>query len=349
MTSKNKEQAGKSVTAREAIQGFCFDNAISLVLVALIIFIAIREPGFISVQNLRNILSMSATRLIIALGVTGALITAGTDLSAGRCVGLAAVISASLLQNPEYPRRMYENLPALPLILPILIAIAVCGLVGLVNGIVVAKLKVPPFIATLGSMVAVYGITSIYFDRPPYGAQPIGGLNSSFSKLGTGYIGLDGTYSLPYIVLIAALVAFVMWVMYNKTRLGKNIYAIGGNVEAARVSGVNVTKTLITVYIIAGCMYALGGTLEAARTGGATNNYGNGYELDAIAACVVGGVSVNGGIGKVGGVVVGVLIFSVINYGLTFINVNPYWQQIIKGIIIAAAVAIDIRKYLARR
>jgi methyl-galactoside transport system permease protein len=264
-------------------------------------------------------------------------------------VGLAAVLSASLLQAPDYPRRMYENLPVLPLIIPILVAVAACGCVGLVNGIVVSRLKVPPFIATLGSMVAVYGITSIYFDRPPYGAQPIGGLNKSFSTLGTGFIGPNGLYSLPYIVIIAAFVAFVVWVVYNKTRFGKNIYAIGGNQDAARVSGVNVTKTLIMVYIIGGCLYALGGTLEAARTGGATNNYGNGYELDAIAACVVGGVSVSGGIGTVRGVVVGVLIFSVINYGLTFINVNPYWQQIIKGIIIAAAVAIDIRKYLARR
>jgi methyl-galactoside transport system permease protein len=319
------------------------------VLVALIVFIAIREPMFISIRNLRNILTMSATRLIIALGVAGILITGGTDLSAGRCVGLAAVLSASLLQSTDYPRRMYENLPALPLIIPILVAVAACGCVGLANGIVVSKLKVPPFIATLGSMVAVYGITSIYFDRPPYGAQPIGGLNKSFSALGTGFIGPNGLYSLPYIVLIAAFIAFVVWVVYNKTRFGKNIYAIGGNQDAARVSGVNVTKTLIMVYIIGGCLYALGGTLEAARTGGATNNYGNGYELDAIAACVVGGVSVSGGIGTVRGVIVGVLIFSVINYGLTFINVNPYWQQIIKGVIIAAAVAIDIRKYLARR
>ncbi|MDR1785898.1 MAG: galactose/methyl galactoside ABC transporter permease MglC [Spirochaetaceae bacterium] len=335
--------------SRDTVKNFCLNNAISLVLVALIIFIAIREPGFISVRNLRNILTMSATRLIIALGVTGCLITAGTDLSAGRNVGLAAVISSSLLQAPDYPRRMYENLPSLPLIVPLLVAVVVCGLVGLVNGIVVAKLKVPPFIATLGTMVAAYGICSIYFDRPPYGAQPIGGLNKAFSALGTGYVGFGGNYSIPYIVLIAAAFTLVMWILYNKTRLGKNIYAIGGNMEAARVSGVNVTKTLIIVYIIAGCMYAIGGSLEAARTGGATNNYGNGYELDAIAACVVGGVSVYGGIGTVPGVVVGVLIFSVINYGLTFINVNPYWQQIIKGVIIVAAVAIDIKKYLVRR
>ncbi|MDR1248873.1 MAG: beta-methylgalactoside transporter, partial [Treponema sp.] len=186
-------------------------------------------------------------------------------------------------------------------------------------------------------------------DRPPYGAQPIGGLDRRFSTLGSGYIGFDGLYSIPYIVIIAVVVTLITYVLFNKTTYGKNIYAIGGNAEAARVSGVNVERTLILVYLIAGVLFGLGGTLEAARTGGATNNYGNGYELDAIAACVVGGVSNLGGIGTVPGIVIGVLIFSVINYGLTFINMSPYWQQIVKGAIIIAAVAIDIRKYLKKR
>lgn len=331
------------------IRQFSVDNAIVIVLVAMVVVISIMEPSFVSVRNLRNILNMSATRIIIAMGVVGCLITAGTDLSAGRQVGFAAVLSASLLQSADYPRRMFADLPELPLIVPILIAIVACGLLGFVNGLVISKLKVPPFIATLGMMVATYGICSIYFDRPPYGAQPIGGLSDEFSKFGTGYIGVDGIYSIPYIVLIAFAVVFCVYILYNKTRLGKNIYAVGGNVEAARVSGVPVHRTLMFVYIFAGCMYALGGVLEAARTGGATNNYGNGYELDAIASCVVGGVSINGGIGTIPGAVIGVLIFSVINYGLTFINVNPYWQQIIKGIIIIAAVALDIRKYTAKR
>jgi methyl-galactoside transport system permease protein len=198
-------------------------------------------------------------------------------------------------------------------------------------------------------MVAVYGVNSLYFDRPPYGAQPIGGLDRRFSSLGSGYVGFDGLYSIPYIVIIAVVVTLITYVLFNKTTYGKNIYAIGGNAEAAKVSGVNVGRTLILVYFIAGILFGLGGTLEAARTGGATNNYGNGYELDAIAACVVGGVSNLGGIGTVPGIVIGVLIFSVINYGLTFINMSPYWQQIVKGAIIIAAVAIDIRKYLKKR
>jgi len=333
----------------KTIREFSLEYAIYLVFIALVLIITIREPSFMSLHNFRNILSMSATRIIFAMGMGAILITGGVDLSAGRQVGLAAVLSASLLQTADYSRRMYPDLPILPLIVPILIAMVACGIFGFLNGLFVTKLKVPAFIGTLGTMVAVWGTCSLYFDRPPYGAQPIGGMDRRFSTLGTGYIGFDGVYSIPYIVIIAAVVTFITWVLFNKTTYGKNIYAIGGNAEAARVSGVNVTLTLILVYTIAGVLYGLGGSLEAARTGGATNSYGNGYELDAIAACVVGGVSNLGGIGTVPGIVIGVLIFSVINYGLTFINMSPYWQQIVKGAIIIAAVALDIRKYLTRR
>jgi methyl-galactoside transport system permease protein len=323
--------------------------AIYIVFLVLVMIITIREPSFLSLHNFRNILAMSATRIIFAMGMGAVLITGGVDLSCGRSVGLAAVLSASLLQTVDYSRRMYPDLPVLPLVVPILIAMAACGIFGLLNGIFITKLKVPAFIATLGTMVAIWGACSLYFDRPPYGAQPIGGLDHRFRVLGTGYVGFSGAYSIPYIVLIAAAVTVITWVLFNKTTYGKNIYAIGGNAEAARVSGVNVTRTLIIVYTVAGILYGLGGSLEAARTGGATNSYGNGYELDAIAACVVGGVSNLGGIGTVPGIVIGVLIFSVINYGLTFINMSPYWQQIVKGAIIIAAVALDIRKYLAKR
>jgi methyl-galactoside transport system permease protein len=209
---------------------------------------------------------------------------------------------------------------------------------------VVAKFHVPPFIATLGAMVIVWGINSIYFDLPPNNSQPIGGLRPEFTRLGSGYL-----MGIPIIILIALAVTAVTWIMFNKTRLGKNMYAIGGNKEAAVVSGINVDRNLVIIYCIGGALYALAGFLEAARTGGATNNYGTMYELDAIAICVVGGVSTSGGIGTVGGVLAGGLIFGVINYGLTFIGVNPYWQQIIKGLIIIAAVSFDIRKYIAKK
>ncbi|MBA2133533.1 galactose/methyl galactoside ABC transporter permease MglC [Capillibacterium thermochitinicola] len=330
------------------IKNFITMNAIYIVLILLIIGIAFIDPRFISIVCLRDILIQSSTRVIIALGIFFIILTGGVDLSAGRAVGLAAVITASLLQSPDYLRRFYPDLPQLPLILPILIAVAICLLAGLINGFIVARFGVPPFIATLGMQVIIYGANSIYFDLPPNNSQPIGGLNRSLTELGTGAIG-EGLYSLPYIVIIAAVVTVVVWIIANKTQFGKNVYAIGGNVEAARVSGINIGKNLMVVYAMAGALYGLAGVLEAGRTGGATNNYGTGYELDAIAACVVGGVSATGGIGKVPGVLAGVLIFSVINYGLTFINVNPYWQMIIKGLIIVAAVAFDIRKYRRRK
>lgn len=330
------------------LSGFFIQYAIYIVLFLLIIVIAMVDPSFISLTCLRDILIQSATRVIIALGAAFILITSGVDLSAGRMVGFAAVISASMLQAPDYLRRFFPDLAQLPLLIPVLIAVFVGLLVGLINGFIVAKFSVPPFIATLGTMVIVYGVNSIYFNLPPNDSQPIGGLRADFTTLGSGAIG-TGTYSIPYIVIIAIVISFIVWVIFNKTRLGKNMYAIGGNINAAKVSGINVALNLLLIYAIAGALYGMAGVLESARTGGATNNYGNMYELDAIAACVVGGVSTSGGIGTVPGVLAGVLIFSVINYGLTFIGVNPYFQLIIKGVIIIVAVAFDIRKYIAKK
>lgn len=326
------------------IKKFLSVNAIYIVLIVLVAVIAIRDPRFLSLTCLRDVLLQSSTRAIIAIGVSFALITGGTDLSAGRDVGFAAVISASMLQVPDYARRFFPDLPQLPLWVPILIAIAAGIIIGLINGFVISKLNVPPFIATLGTMVMVLGINSIYFNLPPNDSQPIGGLRKDFTTLGSGEL-----FSIPNIVIIAVVVAIIAWIIFNKTRLGKSMYAIGGNRQAAEVSGINVIKTLIILYAIAGACYGLAGVLEAARTGGATNNYGNMYELDAIAACVVGGVSTSGGIGTIPGVLAGVLIFGVINYGLTFVGMNPYWQLIIKGLIIIAAVAFDIRKYISKK
>jgi methyl-galactoside transport system permease protein len=243
---------------------------------------------------------------------------------------------------------MYPNLPQLPVLVPILVVAVVCGLFGLINGFVVAKLNVTPFIATLGSMIIIYGVNSIYFDRPPYGAQPIGGLDEKFMHFAQGSFDIGG-FLIPYLVIYAAIATVLIWILWNKTRFGKNIFAVGGNPEAAVVSGVNLVRTLLIVYMLAGAMYGFAGALEAGRVGSATNNTGNMYELDAIAACVVGGVSFSGGIGTVSGIVIGVLIFQVINYGLAFIGVNPYLQYIIKGLIIITAVAIDTRKYIKKK
>ncbi|MDQ0973905.1 methyl-galactoside transport system permease protein [Neobacillus niacini] len=335
-------------TKRSTITKWLFDNVIYVFLILLVIGIVIASPDFLSMTNLINILSQSSSRIIIALGIAGILILGGTDLSAGRMVGLAAVVSASLLQAGDYAYKMYPNLPELPLFVPIIIAMLVTGLFGTLNGFIVSKFHVPPFIATLGMMIGVYGITSIYFDRPPYGAQPIGGLSESFTTFAQKGIKL-GQYEFPFLILYAIAFSIIIWVMWNKTQLGKNMYAIGGNPEAAKVSGVNVAKNIIIIYMIAGLLYGFSGTLEAGRVGSATNNTGNMYELDAIAACVVGGVSLSGGIGTVPGVITGVLIFQVINYGLAFLGVSPYIQFIVKGAIIIVAVAFDMRKHAKKK
>jgi methyl-galactoside transport system permease protein len=318
--------------------------AIYLVLIGLILTISVQDPTFLSLSSLRNILLSSSTRIIIALGTAFVLVSGGVDLSVGRVVGLAAVLSASFLQTLTYPRRFYPDLEALPLVAPIVIAVVAGIGVGLANGLIVARLRVPPFIATLGSMVVVFGLNLLYFDMPPNNSQPIGGLRADFTFLGSGDV-----FGVPIIVAVAVICAAVCWLVMNKTVLGKSIYAIGGNKDAARVAGINVETTLVKVYAIAGALAAFAGVLEAARSGGAKSNYGEMYELDAIAACVVGGVSTTGGIGTIPGVVAGVLIFAVINYGLTFIGMDPNLQFIVKGLIIVVAVAIDTRKYLTKR
>lgn len=322
------------------------DKAIYLVLLLLVAVIGIIRPNFFSVNTMINILQQSSTRLIIAMGMCLVIIgTGGVDLSAGRVVGMTAVISSSMLQTSTYSRQFFPGIPALPVIVPFALAVLVALLFGAANGLLVSKLSVPPFIATLAAQVIIYGATSIYFDMAPNNSQPIGGLREDFTFLGSGSI-----YGfIPIVFIIALVVVALIWFMLNKTVFGKNVYAIGGNVEAARVSGINVAKTILIIFAVCSALIGMAGVLEAARTGGATNNYGVGYELDAIAASVVGGVSSSGGVGTIAGVVSGVLIFQVINYGLTFLGVNPYWQQIIKGIIIASAVALDIRKYLTRK
>ncbi len=333
---------------KKDILDFMMNNAIYIVLFVLMAVIIIIEPRFVSIKNFTNILAQASTRVIFALGVGTIIVAKGTDLSLGRQVGLAAVISASLLQAPDYAYRMYPDLPILPVFLPIILVMIVTGFFSFLNGFVIAKFKVDPFIATLGMMVIVYGVNSIYYDRPPYGAQPIGGLDPRFANIAQGYIKL-GTFIIPYLVIFAILSVIFMWFVWNKTKFGKNVFAIGGNAEAAAVSGVNVAKMMVLVYILAGLLYGLGGSLEAARIGSATNNTGNMYELDAISACIVGGLSFSGGIGSIAGIVTGVLIFQVIAYGLSFIGVNPYLQFIIKGLIIIIAVAIDNRKYIKRK
>ncbi len=335
----------KATTKKNALT-WLKEGGIYVVLLVLLAIIIFQDPSFLSLMNLSNILTQSSVRIIIALGVAGLIVTQGTDLSAGRQVGLAAVVAATLLQAMDNANKVFPTLDTVPIPLVILTVCIIGGVIGLVNGVIIAYLKVTPFITTLGTMIIVYGINSLYYDF--VGASPIAGFDAGFSKFTQGFLRF-GDFKLSFITFYAVIAIIFVWVLWNKTRFGKNIFAIGGNPEAAKVSGVNVPMNLIMIYALSGVFYAFGGMLEAGRLGSATNNLGFMYELDAIAACVVGGVSFAGGVGSVAGVVTGVLIFTVINYGLTYIGVNPYWQYIIKGGIIIFAVALDSLKYSRKK
>ncbi len=344
----SKSEGQEVIFSGKSFGEFLTNNAILLAMLVLVVVICILQPRFMQIRVALDILTQSSTKLIMALGICFTLLIAGTDLSAGRMVGLASVISASMLQTASYANRFFPDMPQVQLYLPIVLAILACMIFGALNGFLVAKYDMHPFIATLATQVIIYGTCSLYFDMPPNNSQPIGGIRPDFAALGQMRL-FSGIYKgfpgISILIPIALVICVIIWFVLNKTVFGKNVYAIGGNREAAVVAGINVFKNIMGIFILASCLYGIAGVLEAARTAGATNNYGNGYELDAIAACVVGGVSLSGGIGKVGGIIMGVLIFTIIQYGLQFINVSPMWQQVIKGVIIAVAVAIDLTKY----
>ncbi len=333
---------------KRKISDVLLDYSLYIVLGVMIIAVIIHDPTFISFKNITNILSQASTRGILALGVAGLIVLQGTDLSAGRILGLTAIISASLLQSVNYASRMYPSLPALPLFLPLIIAVIVGAIFGAINGFGVSKLHLHAFIVTLGTQLIAYGLSAIYIDRPPLGAQPIANFDERYVEFVTGYFKI-GNLELPYLVFYLAIIAVIMWFVWNKTTLGKNMFAIGGNPEAAAVSGVNLFKNIMIIYIISGVLYGIAGFLEAGRVGSATSNTGINYELDAISACVVGGVSFSGGVGTIPGVIIGTIILQFINYGLNFVGISPYYQYIIKGLIIILAVSIDVRKYLVKK
>lgn len=331
----------------EDIKNMLISNAIYILLLLLVVVIVVINPTFLSLKNLGFILSQSSTRMIFACAIAGPIILGGTDLSAGRQIGFAGLITASMLQAPDYVARVFPNLPQLPLWLPILIAMLICALFSFIDGYLVSKLNVAPFIASLGMQMVVYGLMSEYFDAVSHSA-PIGSLDSRFTKFAQGGVDIFG-FRLQFIFIYAVLIVALIWFIWSKTKLGKNMYAIGGNPEAANVSGVNIVLNMLIIYIIAGLLYGFGGALEAARTGSATNALGQSYELDAIAACVVGGLSLRGGVGTIKGVITGVLLFQVISYGLVYIRVNPYLVYFVKGLIILIAVVVDTQKHVKKK
>lgn len=325
------------------------DNSLYIFLVGAIILIQILNPKFLSLPSVVNIISLSAANLPIALGIAGCIILAGTDLSAGRIVGLTACVSASLLQMAGYAGKMFKNLDTLPVWLVFLIVIAIGGLIGLVNGFCTAKFHLHPFIVTLATQLITYGILLMYLMNGDNNGQSISGLDEKYTRFITGSLIRFGDVAIPNYVLYSLIVVVIMWVIWNKTTLGKNMFAVGSNEEAARVSGVNTTATVILVFMLAGIMYGITGFIEAARIGSNSASTGLNYELDAIAACVIGGVSFVGGIGKIRGVITGVVLLRIIFVGLTFLRIDSNMQYVIKGLIILVACALDMRKYLVRK
>ncbi len=331
--------------APSSIWQYFKSNPIVVLLTVVCLIVGFTVNNFFSWSNFNNLASNTSVRFLIALGVSGCLITKGTDLSAGRQAGLAACIAGVLLQRADYSGRMFPGMPEMNIAVVLLIVLAVGAVIGIINGLIISVLNVPPFIATLGTQTIVYGIALVFTD-----AQPIGGFQKGYTSLVNGTIFKTGSYpGLPYLLLVALVFGLFFWFLYNKTTHGKYMYAIGGNENAAEVSGVNTRKSKILIYMTAGLMYAMAGFLLAAKSGGATSSMGNGYELEAIAGCTIGGVSTTGGIGTVGGVLVGVLVFELLKIVLQFLQVNPYYNYIVQGLVIVIAVALDIRKYIAKK
>ncbi len=349
---KKKFSNIQQMTPRErkaAIGNFFLNNMLYILLVGAIIGIQIYDSRFLSLSSIVNIISLAAANMPIALGIAGCIILSGTDLSAGRIVGVTACVAASLLQASGYAGKMFPNLPTLPIILVFAIVIVIGAVVGFINGFCTAKFNLHPFIVTLATQLISYGILLIYLMQGTNNGQSISGLDPSYSSLITGNIFSIRGVALPNFIFFAAGITAVIWFIWNKTTFGKNMFAVGSNSEAARVSGVNVTRTIILVFVLAGVMYGVTGFIEAARIGSNSASTGLNYELDAIAASVIGGVSFVGGIGKISGVIMGVLLLRIIFVGLTFLGIDSNLQYVIKGLIILVACAIDMRKYLVRK
>jgi inositol transport system permease protein len=308
---------------------------IFLVFAVMVLVASLLSPAFMSRINLINIVRQMSVVGLIALGVTGVIVSAGIDLSSGSVVGLAAVVAASLAQDPEFSTPFYPGVHV-PLIVSVLAACAVGALVGLINGSLVAKTRIPPFIATLGTYTAIRGVALLYT-----GGRPISDLTDAYNFIGQGDV-----FGLPVPIIILVIMAVVTHILYAHTKFGKYIYAIGGNEQAARVSGIDASKYKMLIYVYAGFLAGLAGLMVSSRIGSGQPGLGVGYELDAIAAAVIGGSSLSaGGIGTVAGTIIGALIIGVLNNILDLMNVSAYWQQIIKGCIIVGAVILDQLKH----
>ena len=349
-SKKKKKTAVKVNPKAQKLGEFFLNYALYIILIAILVVVCLVKPNFLDPVNILNILKQASTKGILALGCAGLIVLAGTDLSIGRVLGLSAAVTAALVQSITYSSRMFPQMThQLPLFVPLLASIGVAVIFSLVNGFGVAKLHLHAFIITLGTQLIAYGCNCLFIESQPSGtAQALSTFDQHFLDVAAGSLTI-GSLKVPLVVLYFLGIAVIMWVVWNKTRLGKNMFAVGGNTEAAAVSGVNVAKTIMLVYLIAGILYGISAFLEAARITSVGANTGINYETDAISAVVVGGVSFSGGVGTIQGVVIGAIILQAINYSLQFLGVNPYLQYVVRGLIIILAVAIDVRKYIAKK
>jgi len=333
----NNKAAG-SFEQKRGIAAFVSKNTNLVTFVTLAVLLGLITGGkSFAWASVRNLMIAESVRAFAALGVGMIIITWGIDLSIGYTVCLVASVAASFAQTPDYTAALYPGVD-FPLWLPFVAGILTGGLFGLVNGSLVAFGKMHPFIATLGTMSIARGCQLIYTK-----AAVVGSLKDSYKSIAQGSVG-----PIPNLAIYVALAAFVIWVVLRHTRLGANFYAIGGNAMAAKVSGINVQKVQVAVYTIAGLLYGIAGCLLAGRLGLANALTANGMELDAIAAVTVGGVSQTGGVGTMSGMMIGVLTLGIINYGMTYLGVDSYYQLLVKGFIIIVAVYFDMKKYAKR-
>ena len=307
---------------RPAAPAWLAQGVLAVVLAGLCLALALTTPQFLTVGNLINVLRQISLNGILAVGVTYVLLTGGVDLSLGSVVALTGVVAACFAHPGQFP-----------VVVPILAGLLAGTACGAVNGLVITRGGVAPFIATLGMMTVARGLALVVS-----GGRPVSNLSDSFKAIGGEVAGF------PVPVLVLLVVAVASWVFLNQTRLGRYLYAVGGNELAARASGISVAGVKLFAYTLCGALSGLAGLVLAARITTGQPNAGLAYELDAIAAVVIGGTSLSGGVGGVGGTLLGALLMGVLGNGLDLLNVSSYYQQIVKGVIIVGAVWLDRRR-----
>ena len=332
---------------------FLLRNGLYIAIIVIFIGLCIATPivkggtQLLTMGNILNILSQASPRMFLALGVAGLILLAGTDLSIGRMVGMGMTAATIVMHNGPNTGGVFghvfdfSGLPVLVrVVLALVVCIILCTIFTTIAGFFTAKFKMHPFISTMANMLIIFGLVTYATKGVSFG---------SIESTIPGMI-IPRLNGFPTIILWAVAAVIIVWFIWNKTTFGKNLYAVGGNPEAASVSGISVFKVTVGAFVLAGILYGFGAWLECARmVGSGSAAYGQGWETDAIAACVVGGVSFTGGIGKISGVVVGVLIFTALTYSLTILGIDTNLQFVFSGIIILVAVTLDCLKYVQKK